>query len=38
MVVDLIEAPLEQKHLHEVRIGEDRNRVVAVRQLHDGEP
>ena len=37
-VVDLVEAPLEQKHLHKVRIGQDRDGVVAVRQLHYGKP
>jgi len=37
-VVDLIETAVEQKHLHEVGIGQDRDGVVAVRQLHHGKP
>ena len=37
-MVDLIEAPLEHKHLHEIGIGEDRDGVVAGRQLYYGKP
>jgi hypothetical protein len=33
-----VEAPLEQKHLYEIRIRQNRNGVVALRELHHGKP